>query len=142
MKCYIGFSHNDNIVSKIIATKLGKGYSHVFMLFECNGEMLVFQATEKGVNARSWNSFRSVNKIVKLIEVKDPTRIQKAFHYCATRLGITYGFLAIIAITLGIHYSDGEKTMICSEYVARALDMDFHKAQDLVDPADIEAGGI
>ena len=138
MKCYVGFSYHNSFVSKLIATKLGKTYSHVFMLFECNGEMLVLHATGKGVNALSWDVFKKTNTIVKLVEITDCQKIQYAFKYCVSKLGRPYGFLAIIAIGLGIHYQDGEKTLICSEYIARALDIKFDKIDDLIDPSDIE----
>jgi uncharacterized protein YycO len=138
VKCYVGFSYHDNIISSLIAAKMGKGYSHVFMLFEWNERLIVLNATGKGIVAYNWDGFKSVNKIVKLVQINDASKIEKAFNYCITRLGQPYGFLAIVAIGLGIHYEDGEKTLICSEYVARALDLKFDKMDDLVTPADIE----
>jgi len=117
---------------------MGKGYSHVFMRFECNGELLVLHATGKGINALAWNNFQTRNKVVKMIEITDENKIRQAYRYCISKLGTPYGFLAILAIGLGIHYEDGEKTLICSEYVARALDLKFNELKDLVTPADIE----
>lgn len=138
MKCFVGFSYHDSIVSELIAKKMGKGYSHTFIVFECNDEMLVLHATGKGVNALPWDGFKNANKIVKLVEINDPIKSKKAFKYCISRLGIPYGYLAIVAIGLGIHYEDGEKTLICSEYVAKAFDLQFDQLDDLVTPADIE----
>ena len=139
MKCFVGFSHHNTFISKLIAAKMGKGYSHTFMVFECNGEPIVLHATGKGVNAIHWNIFKLKNKIVKMVEIVDSQKITAAFSYCVSKLGNPYGFLAIVAIGLGIHYEDGEKTLICSEYVARALSLEFQKLEDLVTPADIEA---
>lgn len=138
MKTWVGFSHHDSIISELIAKKMGKGYSHIFMVFEWNGQKMVLHATGKGINALLWDRFKKANTIVKMIELNDPVRNQKAFNYCISRLGQPYGFLAILAIGLGIHYQDGEKTLICSEYVARALDLQFDKIDDLITPADIE----
>jgi hypothetical protein len=107
------------------------------MLFEMHGEMVVLHATGKGVTALSWDRFKAKNKIIKLIEMADEERGRSAFKYCITRLGQQYGFLAILAIGLGIHYKDGEKTLICSEYVARALNLKFDNL-DLITPVDIE----
>lgn len=138
MKCLVGFSYHDSFISKLIATKLGRNYSHVFMLFECQNEYIVLHATRKGISALSWDTFQSKNKIIKMVEMTDEAKVSKAFHYCVSKLGITYGYLAILAIALGIHYQDGEKTMICSEYIANALDLKFDKIQDLITPVDIE----
>jgi uncharacterized protein YycO len=137
MKCWVGFSRHNSFVSRLIAAKLGKPYSHVFMLFDCNGETLVLQATGRGINALSWDVFKSSNCVIEILEVKDEEKAAKAFKYCISKLGRPYGFLAIIAIGLGLHYSDGEKTLICSEYVTRALDLKFNKDEDLVTPADV-----
>lgn len=139
MKCWVGFSHHDSFISNLIATKMGKQYSHVFMVFEWNGSMMVLHATGRGVSAVEWSRFSTTNTIIKIVEIKDEVRALKAFKYCISRLGQMYGFLAIIAIGLGIHYQDGEKTLICSEYVARALDLQFDKIEDSVTPADIES---
>ena len=138
MKYWVGLSHHNTAVSRLIAARMGKGYSHVFMLFQCNGEMIVMHATGRGVNAMSWVEFQKQNHIVKMIELPCDERSAKAFTYCVSKLGTTYGFLAIVAIGLGVHYQDGEKTLICSEYVAKALDLKFDKVDDLVTPADIE----
>jgi uncharacterized protein YycO len=138
MKCWVGFSHHDNIFSNLIASKIGKPYSHIFMVYQWNSEMVVLHATGRGVNALEWERFKRGNTVVKLVEITDEERTKKAFKYCISRLGQKYGFLAVIAIGLGIHYEDGEKTLICSEYVARALDIKFDKLDDLVTPADIE----
>lgn len=138
MKYWVGFSYHNNLFSRLISVKLGKGYSHTFMIFEWNGHKIVLHATAKGVNAISWERFKAANKIVKLVEYNNCEKGEKAFRYCISRLGQHYGYLAILAIALGIHYEDGEKTLICSEYVARALEMKFDKKLDLVTPADIE----
>lgn len=138
MKCWVGFSRHNSLTSRLIAAKLGKPYSHVFILFQCGNELLVFQATGKGVNAMSWQNFQKHNSIIKMVEQECSVRIEKAFSYCVSKLSQPYGFLAILAIGLGIHYEDGEKTLICSEYVARAFDLKFDKLTDLITPADIE----
>lgn len=138
MECSIGFSYNCNPFSWLIKQKLGKEYSHVFLLFEVEGEMLVLQATRHGVHALSLQTFLQKNKIIKLIKLEDQQKIRKAYSYCVAKLGSSYGFLDIIAIALGIHYQDGEKTLICSEYVARALDFQPNKIPDLITPEDIE----
>jgi len=139
MKCWVGFSKHDSFVSDLIAKRMKKEYSHVFLLFPCNDELLVLHATGKGVNALEWSVFKEKNSIVKMIEVVDECKAKNAYKYCISKLGKTYGFLAVLAIGLGIHYEDGEKTLICSEYVLKALDLKFNKLQDLVTPADIES---
>ncbi len=136
--CGIGFSINDSWFSYQIARKIGKPYSHVFLLFECNGHMLVFHATRRGVNVTSYEQFLKHNKVVKLIEVVDPEKVSNAFSYCVSKLNTPYGFLAILAIGLGIHYQDGEKTLICSEYVANAMGYCSDKLSDLITPVDLE----
>lgn len=138
MECYLGFSYNDNSFSWLIKQKMGTQYSHVFLLFSYNDEQLVLHATRHGVNAMSYLIFQEDNKIVGLIKLEDQYKIKKAFHYCVSKLGTEYGFLDILAIGLGIHYEDGEKTLICSEYVARALDFEPGKLPDLITPKDLE----
>lgn len=117
---------------------MGKQYSHVFLLFACNNQLLVLQATRAGVAALSYETFKTHNTIVGLKRVEIAQQADDAFAYCVKKLGTPYGFLAVIAIGLGIHYEDGEKTLICSEYVARALGIDPDKLPDLITPADVE----
>ena len=105
------------------------------MLFDIMGKQVVLHATHKGVNAISLSKFQSENTILKLIEIKDQDKIQKAFSYCIDVLGTPYGYLDIIAITLGLKYKDGEKTLICSEYVAKALGL---SDDDGITPSDVE----
>lgn len=138
MECSLGFSYNSNPLSWLMKKKMGTQYSHVFLLFDCNGEQLVLQATRHGVNAMSYAVFQQENKVVALVALQDQDKIKKAYHYCVSMLGTPYGFLDIIAIALGIHYEDGEKTLICSEYVARALDFEPGKLPDSITPKDLQ----
>lgn len=137
-QCVLGFSINDSWFSYQIASKIGKPYSHVFLMFECNGHNLIFHATRRGVSVVSYEEFLKHNKVIRLIEVVDEGKVNKAFSYCVSKLNTPYGFLAIVAIGLGIHYQDGEKTLICSEYVANALGYCPDKLSDLITPADLE----
>lgn len=138
MDCYVGFSYTNHMISKLIATKIHRGYSHVFMTFDWNGTKMVLQANRRGIEALPYDRFYPANTIVKMVKINDQDKANKAFRYCVSKLGRPYGFLAIVAIGLGIHYEDGNKTLICSEYVARALDLKFDKIEDLVTPGDIE----
>ncbi len=137
MECSIGFSYNSNALSWLMKQKMGVEYSHVFLLFNCEEEDLVLQATKHGVNAMSYEVFKNHNKIIRLVKLEDQDKIKKAYKYCVSKLGTPYGFLAVIAIGLGIHYEDGEKTLICSEYVARALGFDPKKLPDAITPQDL-----
>ncbi len=139
MTCSVGFSYNSNFFSWLIKRKMGTQYSHVFLLFDCNEEQLVLQATRHGVNAMSYDTFQQKNKVIMLIPLLDQIKIKKAYHYCVSMLGTPYGFLDIIAIALGIHYEDGEKTVVCSEYVARALGYDLGKLPDSITPKDLQS---
>lgn len=138
MDCSLGFSYNSNLLSWLMKKKMGTQYSHVFLLFSCNGEDLVLQASRHGINAVSYPVFQKENTIVALVKLENQEKIKKAYHYCISKLGTPYGFLAIIAIALGMHYEDGEKTLICSEYVARALGFESGKLPDVVTPEDLE----
>ena len=139
MECWVGFSYHDNWLSNLMRQKMNKPYSHVFMLFECNNQLLVLQATRVGVAALGYDAFKAKKKIIGLKKITNLIQADAAFDYCIKKLGTPYGFLAIIAIGLGIHYEDGEKTLICSEYVSRALGIDPEKLPDLITPADVEA---
>lgn len=138
MECQVVFSFNDNWFSQKIKRFLKKEYSHVALLFNVENEKIILHVTRHGVHALSWQNFQKHNKIILIKNIECQERVKRAFSYCIDKLGTPYGFLAILAIELGIHYEDGEKTLICSEYVARALEMPFDKLPDLINPAEIE----
>lgn len=136
MKYWVGFSFNDNFLSRLMCKAMSQQYSHVFLLFEIADRKLVFHCTRHNVNVMGWEEFQKHNKIIKMVERS--VQYAEALDYSISKLGTPYGYLAVIAIELGIHFEDGEKTLICSEFVARALGLDFNKLSDLITPKDID----
>lgn len=138
MNCWVGFSFHGNFISRCIAKKLGKPYSHTFFIFPWRGKKLVIHAIGRGVVAVDYDEFVKKNTIIKVVKIEDKIKAKMAFDYAVSRLGTKYGYLAVIAAGLGIHFADGEKSMDCSEFITRALGITFEKELDLVTPAEVE----
>lgn len=136
MKYWVGFSFNDNFFSRLMKKAMSSPYSHVFLLFEIADRKLVFHCTRHAVNVMGWDEFQKHNQIIKMVERS--AKYSDVLDYSISKLGTPYSYLAVIAIELGLHYEDGEKTLICSEFVARALGLDFNKLSDLITPRDID----
>lgn len=121
-------------IQKVLKTK----YSHTYLLFEVKstGQKVIYQATAKGVNCLEYDSFKKDNIILDEIIITDEEGRVAALRFCIEQLGKPYSLSAVFSILFNIHFGDGQKSFICSELVARALNLPTDRP-DLVTPRDI-----
>ena len=109
-------------------------YNHVLII---DGE-LVFQASHGSVNCMHIDVFLSKNFIIDKFEVA-PEKVDMSFVY--RQLGKPYSVRAIIELTvkyftgIKILKNDNDQKFICSEYVGKALRLDW--VNDLTSPKEI-----
>ena len=114
-------------------------WSHVFMCYmpSPNSSLpfgKVFQASHGKVNAMHFDRFQEENRIFYMREIE---LSKDAFIDSATfsweQLGKPYSFMQLIKIAFNkYNKSNGEDAYICTEFVARALGLKFHKAPDYI----------
>lgn len=128
-----------HLFSWLISKFLGAKYSHSAIVFkiEQTGQFLVFQATRKGVYPIEYSKFKAKNHIIEYVEINQDHLEEYALRYCIDHIGTQYDFLDVILIALNIKYSNGEKRMICSELVARAIGFNGHHL-DQIDPKELK----
>lgn len=131
----------NKIGSDIIMWSQNTNYSHVLIIIND----MVFQASHGFVNATSMENFLKENLIVDRIEIE---KEKCDFKYLFLTLGNKYGYKQLFKIALkyvmltklkiinNFKYKDnGNRYLICSEYVGRFLMLDW--VNDLTDPEDI-----
>lgn len=132
---------NKKIGSEVIKFYQKTNYSHVLIIVND----IVFQASHGRVNVFHITEFLSENKIVDSIEIDHS---ECDFEFMFKTLGRRYGFIQLykiaakyllltkIKIIKNFKYKDnGEKYLICSEYVGRFLKLPW--VNDLTSPAEI-----
>lgn len=108
-------------------------FSHVLII----KDDLVYQASNGLVHACHVDVFHEENKIINLYEVED---IRINFDYVKRQLGKKYGYFQLFKIALNVIFglvlpSNGDKKLICSELVSRALGM---PTTDYTTPLDVD----
>lgn len=135
----VGFSRpkKPNIVSNIIMKFMGTKYSHTYLVFDVNstGQRIVYQANRNGVHCLEYEHFKTVNTIIDEINVLPENRTE-ALRYCISKLGKSYSFLTLLAVYFNIKFGDGTKRFICSELVARALNLQVSNL-DTITPVEL-----
>jgi hypothetical protein len=111
-------------------------FSHVLII----KDDLVFQASHGKVNCTHINIFLEENKIVNFYEIEDSAI---DFDFVKKQLGKKYSIKQIITIAakfiFGIKHlygDNGNSSFICSEYVGKALMLEW--VNDQTSPADID----
>lgn len=135
----VGFSRpkKSNPFSSLIMKFMGTSYSHTYLLFDVNstGQKVVYQANRHGVICLEYENFKAANVILDEIHILPENRAS-ALSFCISNLGKSYSLLAVFAILLNIKFGDGTKHFICSELVARALDLKVNNL-DTITPREI-----
>lgn len=129
------------IGSNLIMWSQNTNYSHVIIIIND----MVFQASHGFVNATSMENFLKENIVVDKLEIE---KHKCDFKYLFLTLGNRYGYKQLFKIAFKyivltklkimnkFKYKDnGNKYLICSEYVGRFLMLDW--VNDLTDPEDI-----
>lgn len=129
-----------NLISWLIRKWIKKPYSHTAFMFNLFETDLVFESSVEGVNVVTKQDFMIKNIIVKEYDISELVNKDLMLKYLFSNIDGGFSFLAFVGIlfknkTIGM---DGEKEMICSEFVARALGI---KNVDLdhIDPYEVEA---
>ena len=127
-----------HLTSWLISKFIGAKYSHTAIVFRMKetGQDIVFHATRKGVYPVLLDDFRAKNKVIESKIILGEKREKKALHFCIEHLGTKYGFSTILSILFNIKFSDGNKRLICSELVAKALDLNLENL-DQIDPKEL-----
>ena len=114
-----------NPFSALIRWWMGTDYSHAVIKFNLYGKAVVCEAGLRGVVINNWANFAAKYKIVDAIDIKNNEIAKEAIKYCIDNLGDDYSYLAILGIALQKELlgKDGEKSFICSELIARALEL-------------------
>ena len=138
-----------NIISSLIMLVEKTNFSHCGWLHET----VVYESIAHGCVATDSEQFLKKNKIVLSISIKDmfkditAAEINKALRYANDNLGTRYGFLTLFfGIPLNklfgtTFFSDGAKSMICSEFFCRIFEKRFrrifNKPLDMVTPMEL-----
>jgi len=132
---YIGFSTTDLLISKIIRWGTKSPTSHVFLLFDCNGIEMVFEASLFGTRLVPWKIFQDTEMVVKLTKL--PYQSQEVMTPLLASLSTPYDFGGLIGSSLVIFGRwfrkkwtnpwNNPNRSFCSEIVAKRL-------KDLGDP--------
>lgn len=142
-----------NIFSSIIKWRLGTKYSHVCGVVSTGpiGLFDLYQASNGDVNAIELENFLEKNKVIQTCRIcfDDKNDYYTLIRFLKKQLGKSYSMMGAIASTfpslrfLGFG-KDGDSEFMCSEYMARGLEMteilnidDYKKGRgsaDYVDP--------
>ena len=122
------------LITKFIKAK----YSHAFICIPIHeiDAHVVFEANRHGVNAISLEKWTEKNQIIDFMEVDDREAINRAHSFAIEHLHVRYSMVAILAIAFNIRFRDGKRSMICSEFVARAIGAEV-KDIDTLDPKEL-----
>lgn len=133
MKISIGFSRPKSkwaIVSGLIRLfQGGTEFSHTYLKFHFDKleRDMIFEAAHLSVHFQEYNNWKQ-DKIEVLdipIEVDDE-RSKKIVRFCFDNCNKKYGLMTLICFPLHLIIGrDGDKSFICSELVADALDMNM-----------------
>lgn len=135
------------IGSQAIMWKLGTEYSHVAVEFHLKAmdRFLIFESSYGDVHAVEAKSWAKDNIIVDevCLDITKEKRVL-VMRFLLDNLQKKYGYMSILGIAfpklkLGV---DGNKTFICSELVAKVLDIAYNykvdKSIDYMTPKDIK----
>lgn len=135
----VGFSRpkKNNILSSLIMRFMKSNYSHTYLVFDVQstGQRVVYQANRHGVTCIEYENFKKQNIILDEINILPENRAT-ALKFCIANLGKPYSAITLFAILFNIKFGDGTKQFICSELVARALNLNI-KNIDTVTPVEI-----
>ncbi len=120
-----------NLIAFLIRKILGTKFSHVIVTIQIprSETSLAYEAGAFGVSALSETEISKRDKILhrKEFEVTEE-EAAKMHEFCVSNLHKKYGFLTIIGLYLALCFGilnrigkDGNKTFICSEFVAKVL---------------------
>jgi hypothetical protein len=125
------FTHRPrNLASWLIKKLLRTKYSHVAIQIRARDkEPKIYHSSMAGVERLTTQQFLKKNKVVYKKTLNIPvTSIADIVRYCKSMLGRPYGYLTILGIFLEVTFGilnkigeDGNRTLICSEFAARAL---------------------
>jgi hypothetical protein len=137
------------IGSKIISESEKRNYSHVALLISTDHGKFVLQASGNYINMITEDAFLRDNIICNavLIELYN-IQYRNIIYYAMSKLGVYYSktqllFLAIKKLLkFEFNYKNGDKAMICSEYVIRSLEhgmkINVRIKRDYITPSDVE----
>lgn len=128
-----------NLISWLIRKWIKKEYSHTAFLINLFDTDLVFESSIEGVNVVTLSDFLIKNEIVKEYDISKYIQKELLMKYLFSNIDGGFSFISFLGIflknkTIGM---DGEKEMICSEFVARAIGVDSVDL-DHISPKDIE----
>jgi hypothetical protein len=112
----------------------GTKYSHVLLI---NSDDMIYQASHGRVHCLHIENFLEDNKIIDIFTVSDDLL---DFEFAKKQVGKKYGFMQLIRIAIkylfGLRLIDnGNKRLICSEYVGKVLKLDW--VDDYTSPEEI-----
>ncbi len=146
------------IGADLIACSERRPYSHAAIVFNWNGEKMIFQSSHGMVNVLSLKKFMTINNIVKSYDynIDEQTNI-KLIRFIQENLGSPYGFFQLIVIgimkliqiksltkQLYLKVKDGHDEFICSELALAVADIidpriDISNIQpDFFTPSDLD----
>ena len=137
------------IGSKVIAETEKRDYSHVALLFEFDNQKFIIQASGHYVNMVTYDNFLRDNVVIyKVPIILYNIQYSNLLYFCMNKLGTYYSKLQLLLLSvkklfgLEINYNNGDKAMICSEFVIRALEsgmkLNVKKKRDYITPSDVE----
>ena len=132
----VGFSHSDNIFSKLIMWITKSNISHAYIRLD----NIVFQASGLRVFEESYESFLTYETIIKEIPITmTDEQFGKAEAFRKSALGKPYsiqevfGFVCVMFmknifnITISNPFKDDDSKFVCSELAAKYLGIDDSK---------------
>jgi hypothetical protein len=132
MKVIILFTYpkHPTIIGKLIAVAMGTKFDHVCIQIDnmAFGRNMVFQAAETSVQLIPLDTLLLNHKIIAKHEILlDNLQYGQMIKFLFAALGQFYSFFGLLGMGLKLlfhgrnPFSDGHKTMFCSEYVLGAL---------------------
>jgi len=148
---FVGFSRPRKAapLSWLIRKVMGTDFSHVFLQFTRNGQVLIFEASLFGVRYTQASEFKKSNITTHGFRLRSSRPLQDLINRtCDVIVGRKYGYKQLIGILLARMFSlkknivsKGLGRQVCSETVGFILEshfnIKFNKSLDLVDPLDI-----
>lgn len=140
MKILIGFSRprKFNIISWLIRAYMGfTPYSHTYIRFYMPGiqRWVIYEASHGDVHFEEFTNWTSRSQVIEEYDlVLDERHWHEVLQFCIDNSNKLYGFLTLIGILLKKKLGfDGNKSFICSELVAKAIQIP--NADDFITPA-------
>lgn len=140
-----------NLLAWLIRLTLGTKYSHVALEVFDGKTLHLYEASAFGVVKIAQSFFSEKHKVIysKTIETNE-YKTSKAINFCEEYLGAPYGYLTIFGLFLNLVFNiktklgvDGNKSVICSELVAKVLTLvdiaRFNIKLDYADPKKLYA---